>query len=112
MARTGFRGWYGKRANSFSLEQCLLHQKARKIVNRAIYRKTLERKPCEVCGIFGVDAKGTTLLEAHHDDYNKPLEVRWLCVKHHREWHKHNVAIPIQPPLVASHHLVVVVQNP
>ena len=37
-------------------------------------------KPCEVCG----DEK----VEKHHDDYSKPLQVRWLCKQHHREAEK------------------------
>ena len=38
----------------------------------------LSPKPCEVCGTLqGV--------QRHHDDYEKPLEVRWLCRKHHAE---------------------------
>lgn len=31
--------------------------------------------PCEMCG-------GKTV-EMHHDDYSKPLKVRWLCRAHH-----------------------------
>jgi hypothetical protein len=41
--------------------------------------RTLKRMPCEVCGAQKV--------EAHHDDYSKPLDVRWLCKKHHAEHH-------------------------
>lgn len=36
---------------------------------------------------------------AHHNDYTKPLEVTWLCVKCHVEWHKHNK--PIYKPKAA-----------
>lgn len=40
----------------------------------------LKKQPYEVCG--DPDAQG------HHDDYNKPLEVRWFCGKHHRMKHR------------------------
>jgi hypothetical protein len=41
----------------------------------AIRSGKLVKGPCEVCGSLVVDA--------HHDDYSKPLEVRWLCRVHH-----------------------------
>jgi len=50
---------------------------ARIQLHNAIRKGTVERQPCEVCG----DPKS----EGHHFDYTKPLEVRWLCRKHHRE---------------------------
>jgi hypothetical protein len=45
----------------------------------AIRSGKLIRKPCEVCAELKV--------EAHHDDYTKPYDVRWLCGKHHKEHH-------------------------
>jgi hypothetical protein len=57
--------------------------------NARSYAKTYKRRghlvqqPCEVCR-----APNT---EMHHDDYDKPLEVRWLCRKHHLEHHAHDV---------------------
>lgn len=53
----------------------------------AIRDGRLIRQPCETCG----EAKS----QAHHDDYSKPLDVRWLCSKHHAEWHRYNT--PIYP---------------
>ena len=44
--------------------------------------RKLERMPCEICG--------DSIVEAHHDDYSKPLEVRWLCQSHHKQWHAEN----------------------
>ena len=55
---------------------------ANNLINNAILRGDIERKPCEICG-----AEPT---EAHHDDYNKPLEVRWLCRECHSKWHRYN----------------------
>lgn len=42
-------------------------------------RHGLQAKPCEVCGAPKTDA--------HHDDYSRPLDVRWLCRQHHNAKH-------------------------
>lgn len=49
-------------------------------VNNAIRDKRIIRKPCEVCGELKV--------QAHHTDYRKYYDVKWLCFKHHRQAHK------------------------
>lgn len=50
--------------------------KAHRLVYVAKRNGTLIPQPC-YCG----DRK----THAHHDDYLRPLDVRWLCAKHHRE---------------------------
>ena|SRR3990167_9397108 len=60
-------------------------------VKKAMTSGILIKMPCEVCG---GDA------HAHHDSYaeDKRLEVRWLCNRHHIEWHYDNE--PLYPQLV------------
>ncbi len=38
-----------------------------------------------VCSVANDDCLGG--LVAHHDDYAKPDEIRWLCRGHHMRWH-------------------------
>ena len=63
---------------------------AQRLVWKAISRGVLTPQPCEACGESGRFRDGRNKVQAHHDDYNKPLEVRWLCQKCHHEWHKTN----------------------
>lgn len=53
--------------------------RAHNAVNNALRDGRLERKPCERCGSLRV--------HGHHDDYNEPLNVKWLCPRHHKERH-------------------------
>lgn len=48
-------------------------------VNNAVRDGRLVKQPCQVCGGLKV--------EGHHEDYSKPLEVVWLCRRHHMERH-------------------------
>jgi len=61
------------------------------ITEKAIRRGILKPENCEICGETYRFEDGRIAVQAHHDDYNKPLEVRWLCQKCHHQWHKtHN----------------------
>ena len=52
---------------------------ARNKLAYAVRRGKIKRMPCAVCG----DPKS----QGHHSDYALPLNVEWLCVKHH--WERH-----------------------
>lgn len=48
---------------------------------QAKWKGRLIEDPCEKCG-------ATADIHMHHDDYSKPLEVRWLCRGCHEIEHK------------------------
>lgn len=54
------------------------HAVARNAVYRAVKSGRLKKAPCH-CGDLRV--------QAHHADYSRPLEVTWLCRRHHLETH-------------------------
>ena len=49
-------------------------------VNNAVRDKRLIKMPCEKCG-------AVYHIHGHHDDYSKPLDVIWLCVRCHAIHH-------------------------
>lgn len=53
---------------------------ARSALRKAIKSGDVARGACKVCG-------KTDRIHGHHEDYSKPLDVIWLCDKHHRELH-------------------------
>jgi hypothetical protein len=73
-------------------------EQRRKATARAfarVYEKRglLKRLPCEVCGLDEA--------ERHHEDYSKPLVVKWLCRKCHLAEHAmlaRNKALTAPPP--------------
>jgi hypothetical protein len=72
MLKTDTRQANWRRANPGKYEAHLA-------VQRAVKAGELDKESCEVCGIEAVDA--------HHDQYDEPLKVRWLCRRHHTRLH-------------------------
>ena len=68
---------------SLAKEQYVIKHRVRALTRAYIKSGRLIKLPCEIC-------KTVENVEAHHDDYTKPMSIRWLCRKHHREYHKIN----------------------
>jgi len=79
----------GSRSNRFGTgklnDKQLGHRmRVRYLLNKAIQKGIVERKPCIICGEKG---------HAHHPNYKLPFVVVFLCRKHHarlhaNSWHK------------------------
>ena len=60
---------------------------AHNLVNNALRDGKIVRPSyCETC-------QQEAELHGHHCDYNKPLDVMWLCDPCHKAWHKDNTPI-------------------
>ena len=58
---------------------------ARTAINGKLRDGKIERQPCEVCM--------ETKVDAHHEDYSKPLDVNWLCRLHHKHLHMGKITL-------------------
>jgi hypothetical protein len=72
-----------KRATKKWVEKSTIKRAAHILIGNRLRDGKITKQPCEVCG-------STYRIHAHHDDYAKPLDVRWLCSAHHSQWHKAN----------------------
>ena|ERR1035441_6494427 len=61
----------------------------RSYANVYLRRRKIKKQPCVICG----DENS----QMHHKDYNKPLDITWLCRDDHLSLHK-NIG-PIAPGL-------------
>jgi len=62
------------------IEEREKRKNARSKLNHYLRDNHIKRPSCEKCG--------NNKAEAHHFNYNKPLDVIWLCFKCHREIHR------------------------
>ena len=59
------------------------YSRVRTAIKNGILVRPAECNRCGVTPGFAVD--GRPMIQAHHHDYEKPLDVEWVCTKCHRE---------------------------
>ncbi|WP_208653683.1 MULTISPECIES: hypothetical protein [Halomonadaceae] len=90
-----------KRGTSKYRQRNPIKLQAHNRVSKALHDGRLKRKSsCEGCGT----SKGR--IHAHHDDYLRQLDVRWLCPPCHKAWHdEHGEAANADHPPLPQFHL-------
>lgn len=84
--RASKQKYYKKHSKKILQKAKIRYQKDNRkvLANAAIkYAKQkgqVQAQSCEICGTI-------ENVHAHHDDYGKPLMVRWLCATHHARHH-------------------------
>lgn len=69
------------------------HAHAHGLVKKALDAGELTKQPCEAIRTDGRQC-GETETVGHHPDYDKPLEVQWLCRGHHMRAHGRGTGDP------------------
>ena len=79
--------------NHFHRGGATMSKRSQHLVEKAIKKGALVNPGiCSACRQPSTFKDGRSGIQAHHDDYNKPVDVRWLCQSCHHEWHKTNKA--------------------
>jgi hypothetical protein len=71
-----------KKINKAWEEKYPMRRKAQRELGKAVARCEIKPLPCFVCG---------EKAEAHHPDYDRPLDVIWLCPSHHKQIHSQSL---------------------
>jgi len=69
-----------------SYKPTLTQQRAYGLVAYYKRRGVIKAKPCAICG--------ATKTEAHHPNHRYPLDIVWLCRRHHQRLHKGHIKLP------------------
>lgn len=70
---------HNRYGTGYSLEERQKRVKARSTLNHYLRDKKINRPNCMFC---------KEKAEAHHDNYDRSLDVKWLCFKHNRKLHE------------------------
>lgn len=79
VSRKAGKKYRAKPEKKILLKKIPIKHNARSQVLYALRTGKIKKEPCVTCG--DINSQG------HHEDYTKPLQVIWLCPKHHTAVH-------------------------